>query len=75
MYINILAEMTRKQLDKYRMAELMSISPEEFESKLNHKSKLTVKDVFKMQRIFNENYCTFEYLLEDQFRRLMMKEY
>ena len=70
MYLNIFAEMARKQLDKQGMAKLMSITPELFEAKLNKKSKLTIKDIFKMQKIFNTKYCTFEYLLnESNYKR------
>ena len=65
MYINIFAEMARKQLDKTGMAKLMSITPELLEAKLNKKDILTIKDIFKMQKIFNQRYCTFEYLLNE----------
>ena len=67
MYINIFAEMVRKQLDKEDMAKLMSITPELLELKLNKKVGMTIKDVFKMQHIFNEHYCTFEYLLDEVY--------
>ena len=66
MYLNIFAEMARKQIDKQGMAKLMSITPELLEAKLNKKSKLTIKDIFKMQKIFNTKYCTFEYLLNEK---------
>ena len=66
MYVNIFAEMARKQINKTGLAKLMSISPKLLKAKLNKKNNLTVKDIFKMQKIFNQEYCTFEYLLSEK---------
>ncbi len=64
MYFNIFAEMARKQLNEQSMSELMGIPQRLLSAKLNNKSKLTVYDIFKMQKIFNKANCTFEYLIK-----------
>lgn len=65
MYLNILAEMARKQLDINKMAKIMRIRPKLLKDKLNKQKALTTKDIFKMQNIFNKQHCTFEYLLNE----------
>ena len=66
MYLNILAEMTRMQLDSKKLAKFMHTKPELLERKLKKEKDFTVQDIFKMQNIFNKNYCTFEYLLNEK---------
>lgn len=64
MYLNILAEMARKQLNSSQMAELMNNTEQQFLQKMGDEASFTVQDIFKMQEVFGDENCTFEYLLQ-----------
>lgn len=63
MFFNILAEMARRDLTKSEMSKILDISLCTFNKKIKGSSDFTVSEIFKMQEIFNDSNCTFEYLL------------
>ena len=62
MYLNIKAEMARRQLTKAFMAQKLNMSVWTFDRKLKGESSFTVEEIIEMQSIFNDPKCTFEYL-------------
>lgn len=63
MFFNILAEMARRDLTKSEMSKILDISLCTFNRKIKGSSDFTVSEIFKMQEVFNDSSCTFEYLL------------
>lgn len=63
MFFNILAEMARRGMSKAEMSKILGISLDTFNKKLRGSSDFTVAEIFKMQEVFNDSGCTFEYLL------------
>lgn len=64
MFLNILAEMTRRQISKQEMANYLGMSIWTFDRKVKNITGFTVNEIIKMQKIFNSRDCTFEYLFE-----------
>lgn len=62
MYLNIMAEMARRQLTKAQMAQKLNMSIWTFDRKIKGESSFTVEEVLAIQNIFNDSKCTFEYL-------------
>ena len=65
MFSNILAEMARRQISKQEMSKLLEMSAWTFDRKIRNETGFTVDEIFKMQKIFNDKNCTFEYLFEE----------
>jgi hypothetical protein len=65
MFSNILAEMARRQISKQEMSKLLKMSTWTFDRKLKNETGFTVGEIFEMQKIFNDENCTFEYLFEE----------
>lgn len=65
MYSNILAEMARRQIGKQEMSKMLNMSAWTFDRKLKSITEFTVSEVIKMQKIFNDKSCTFEYLFAE----------
>lgn len=66
MYLNIKAEMARRQLTKAYMAQKLNMSAWTFDRKLKGESSFTVEEIIEMQSIFNDPKCTFEYLFSKE---------
>lgn len=62
MYLNILAEMARRQLTKAQMAQKLNMSVWTFDRKIKGESSFTVEEIIEIQNIFKDSKCTFEYL-------------
>ncbi len=65
MYLNILAEMARRQLTKAFMAQRLNMSEWTFTRKVKGESSFTVQEIIEIQKIFNDSKCTFEYLFKE----------
>ena len=65
MYLNIKAEMARRQLTKAYMAQMLNMSVWTFDRKVKGESSFTVEEIIKIQKIFNDPKCTFEYLFKE----------
>lgn len=65
MFSNILAEMARRQITKNEMAQKLDMSVWTFDRKLKNETGFTVNEIYKMQEIFNDENCTFEYLFTE----------
>lgn len=65
MFSNILAEMVRRQITKKEMSKYLNMSTFTFDRKIKNESGFTVDEIFKIQKIFNDEKCTFEYLFEE----------
>ena len=65
-FSNILAEMGRRQMSKQEMSKKLGMSVWTFDRKMKNETGFTVNEIFKMQEIFNDSNCTFEYLFEVQ---------
>lgn len=63
-FSNILAEMARRQISKQEMSKKLGMSVWTFDRKMRNETGFTVADILKMQAIFNDSRCTFEYLFE-----------
>lgn len=63
-FSNILAEMARRQMSKQEMSKRLGMSVWTFDRKMKNETGFTVNEIFKMQAIFNDSKCTFEYLFE-----------
>lgn len=50
-------------MSKAEMSKILDISLDTFNKKLRGSSDFTVAEIFKMQEVFNDSACTFEYLL------------
>lgn len=50
-------------MSKAEMSKILDISLDTFNKKLRGSSDFTVAEIFKMQEVFNDSGCTFEYLL------------
>lgn len=57
--------MARRQIGKQEMAKLLNMSAWTFDRKLKNETGFTVDEIFKMQTIFNDSSCTFEYLFAE----------
>jgi len=65
MYTNILAELARRQMSKVELAGKLNMSVFTFDRKIRNESGFTVNEIKKMQTIFNDANCTFEYLFQE----------
>ena len=65
MYLNILAEMARRQITKAQMAQKLNMSAWTFDRKLKGESSFTVEEIIEIQNVFNDSKCTFEYLFKE----------
>lgn len=65
MYVNIKAEMARRQLTKAYMAQSLKMSVYTFDRKVKGESSFTVEEIIELQKIFNDSKCTFEYLFKE----------
>ncbi len=63
MFCNIMAEMARKQISKQEMADFLGISVKTFERKIKNTANFSIREIFAIQKVFNNSECTFEYLL------------
>lgn len=65
MFVNILAEMARRQMSKVELANKLNMSVFTFDRKIKNTTGFTVDEIKKMQVIFNDENCTFEYLFAE----------
>lgn len=56
--------MVRRNLTKSQIASLLKISRNTLANKLNGKTSFKVEEILKLQQIFDDSSCTFEYLLK-----------
>lgn len=54
-------------MTKTEMSKILDMPLGTFNKKLEGSLDFTVKEIFKMQEIFNDSSCTFEYLLYKNF--------
>lgn len=66
MFINILAEMARRQMSKKEMAKKLGMHEFTFDKKLQNKeSYFTINQIVKIKEIFNDSNLTIEYLIAE----------
>lgn len=66
MFINILAEMARRQMSKKEMAKKLDMHELTFDKKLQNKeSYFTINQIVKIKEIFNDSNLTIEYLIAE----------
>ena len=53
-------------MSKQEMSKKLGMSVWTFDRKMKNETGFTVNEIFKMQEIFNDSNCTFEYLFEVQ---------
>ncbi len=66
MFLNILAEMARRQISKHEMANYLGISVWTLDRKIKNITGFTVNEITAIQKIFNNKDCTFEYLFKKE---------
>lgn len=65
MFTNILAEIARRQMSKAELASKLNMSVFTLDRKIKNETGFTVDEIKKMQNIFNDVNCTFEYLFQE----------
>ena len=66
MFMNILAEMARRQMTKREMAKKLDMHELTFDKKLQNKeSFFTINQIVAIKNIFNDNSLTIEYLIAE----------
>jgi len=63
MFSNLEAEMARVKMTKYRLAEILKITPTTMSLKLNGKSELSLRECIEIKKAINSD-CSIEYLFE-----------
>lgn len=64
MFLNLLAEMTKRGISKANMAKKLNMSICTFNRKLKNKTSFTLNEIFEIQNILNDENCTFDYLFK-----------